>query len=304
MNLISRDNNFNIFIPKPTLMIINHSKFKNTGILFEVLVRKITSDTLSGKNSPAITILKKYFVNTELGKEYRLYETVFKTKNIDEAKANVIISTVVEASQKLNRTRLRKEKYNLIKELKTYYNVDDLFKTKVPDYKSQASLYTLFEIYSSPKATNTNQIIDNKLTLLEHLTKSPVGRLEVEDSVIEEFKSYDKDLRTLTYKIMLEKFNDKYSSLNSRQKSILKEFIESVDSKPQLKEFYNSEIQYLQEKLTVEIKKTNSKPVKIKLQEIVKLIVKLDKKSNINNNNLVDLLQYHNLLEELTISNG
>ena len=285
-------------------MIIKHSKFKNTGILFEVLVRKITSDTLSGKDSPAVTILKKYFVNTELGKEYRLYETIFKTKNIDETKANVIISTIIESSQKLNRTRLRKEKYNLIKELKVYYNVDDLFKTKIPDYKSQASIYTLFEIYSSPKATNTKQIIDNKLTLLEHLTQSSIDKLEVGNNVIEEFKSYGKDLRTLTYKIMLEKFNDRYSGLNARQKSILKEFIESVDSTPQLRDFYNSEVQYIQEKLSSEIVKTKSKPVKIKLQEITKLIVTLDKKQSINDNNLVDLLQYHNLLEELTVSNG
>tara|TARA_B110000285_G_scaffold155468_1_gene173455 strand:+ start:1139 stop:1996 length:858 start_codon:yes stop_codon:yes gene_type:complete len=285
-------------------MIIKHSKFKNTGILFEVLVRKITSDTLSGKDSPAVTILKKYFVNTELGKEYRLYETIFKTKNIDETKANVIISTIIESSQKLNRTRLRKEKYNLIKELKVYYNVDDLFKTKIPDYKSQASIYTLFEIYSSPKATNTKQIIDNKLTLLEHLTQSSIDKLEVGNNVIEEFKSYGKDLRTLTYKIMLEKFNDRYSGLNARQKSILKEFIESVDSTPQLRDFYNSEVQYIQEKLSSEIVKTKSKPVKIKLQEITKLIVTLDKKQSINDDNLVDLLQYHNLLEELTVSNG
>jgi len=285
-------------------MYIKHSKFKNTGILFEVLVKKITSDTLSGRNSPAITILKEYFVNTELGKEYKLYETVFKTKNISENKANIVISTVVEASKKLNKTHLRREKYNLIKELKKHYNVEDLFKTKLYDYKAQASLYTLFEVYSTNKPTSPNQIIDNKITLLEHLTQSQVGRGEVKDDVIEEFKSYDKDLRTLTYKIMLEKFNDKYTDLNPKQKQILKEFIESVDSTTQLKEFYNSEIQYIQEKLILEIKKTPSKTIKIKLQEVSKHIQELDKRQGIKNHHLVDLLQYHSLLEELTTSNG
>jgi hypothetical protein len=285
-------------------MYIKHSKFKNTGILFEVLVKRITADTLSGTNSPAIAILKEYFVNTELGKEYKLYETVFKVKNIAEGKANVVLTTVVEASQKLNRTRLRKEKYNLIKELKKHYNVEDLFKTKLYDYKAQASLYTLFEIYATEKATDPNQIIDNKVTLLEHLTQSQVERGEVKDDVIEEFKSYDKDLRTLTYRVMLEKFNDKYSDLNPRQKNILKEFIESVDSTPQLREFYNREVKYIQNKLTVEMGKTSSPTVKIKLQEVFKLIQELDKRQSINNNHLVDLLQYHNLLEQLTISNG
>ena len=285
-------------------MYIKHSKFKNTGILFEVMVKRITADTLSGKTSAAISILKEYFVNTELGKEYKLYEAVFKTKNISEGKANVVLTTVVEASKKLNRTRLRKEKYNLIKELKKHYNVEDLFKTKLYDYKAQASLFTLFEIYASEKSTDPNQIIDNKVTLLEHLTQSQVERGEVKDDVIEEFKSYDKDLRTLTYRVMLEKFNDKYSDLNPKQKHILKEFIESVDSTPQLKEFYNSEIRYIQEKLIVEIEKTPSLTIKIKLQEVSKLIQELDKRQGIKNNHLVDLLQYHSLLEELTSSNG
>ena len=112
-------------------MYIKHSKFKNTGILFEVLVKRITADTLSGNDSAAIKILKKHFVNTELGKEYKLYETVFKSKNVSETKANATLTTIVEASQKLNRTKLRREKYNLVKELKEFYNVDDLFRTKL-----------------------------------------------------------------------------------------------------------------------------------------------------------------------------
>jgi hypothetical protein len=285
-------------------MYIKHSKFKNTGILFEILVKQITADTLSGNNSAAIKILKKYFVNTELGKEYKLYETVFKAKNVSETKANATLTTIVEASQKLNRTKLRKEKYNLVKELKEFYNIDDLFKTKLADYKAQAALYVLFEVYNTQKPTDPNQIIDNKVTLLEHLTKSSIERDEVKEDVIQEFKSYDKDLRTLTYRIMLEKFNEKYSDLSSRQKYILKEFIESVDSTPRLKEFYNSEIKYLQETISKEIKKTSDKAVKIKLQEISKFIVELDKRSNIKNDHLVDLLQYHNLLEELTVANG
>jgi hypothetical protein len=285
-------------------MYIKHSKFKNTGILFEVLVRKITSETLSGKDSAAIGILKKYFVNTELGKEYKLYETIFKSRNLSENRASAILSTILETSKKLNRTRIRKEKYNLISELKEHYNVEDLFKTKLKDYKAQASLYTLVETYNTDRLIDPNQIIDNKVTLLEFLTEVTVEREGVKDDVIEEFKSYDKDLRTLTYYVLLEKFNDKYADLNQRQKHILKEFIESVDNTPSLKEFYNKEVKFITETIEKEIKRTNSEVIKIKLNEVSGLIKELDKKTVIKSDHLVDLLQYHSLLQELTSANG
>ena len=211
-------------------MYIKHSKYKNTSILFEILVRKITADTLAGKESPAINTLKKYFVNTEIGKEYKLCEMVFKSKSVDNNKANAILSTVLESSKNLNRTKLKREKYNLIREIKENYDIDRLFKTKINDYKAQASLYTLFEITNTEKAIDPNQIIDNKVTLLEHLTKSEVNKENIKKDIIEEYKSYDKDLRILTYKILLERFNDKYSNLSLKQKQILKEFINAVDS--------------------------------------------------------------------------
>jgi hypothetical protein len=285
-------------------MYIKHSKFKNTGILFELLVRRITADTLSGVDSPAVNILKKYFANTEVGKEYKLYETVFKSSNVNESKANAILTTILESSKKLNRSKLRKEKYNLIKELKEHYNLEELFKTKLSKYKEFASLYTLLEIYNSQDITDPNQIIDNKVTLLEHLTAKDVNKEGVKDDILEEFKSYDKDLRILTYRVLLEKFNDKYSSLSNRQKYILKEFINSVDSTPRLKEFYSSEIEYIKETLNKEISKTKDEATKIKLQEVSKLVKDLDKKATIKSDNLVDLLQYHSLLEELTKANG
>ena len=285
-------------------MNIKHSKYKNTGILFELLVRQITSDTLSGKDSKATGVLKKYFVKTELGREYKLYETLSKHKNLTEGKAEVVINSVIESSKNLNRGALKRQKYNLIQEIAKYYNLDEFFNTKLPSYKVHAALYTLLEIYNSENLSNPDQIINNKIAILESLTTRAVNKQKVEEDLMTEFQSYDKDLRILTYKVLLEKFNGKYASLNDNQKSVLKEFINSVDSTPKLKEFYNTKINEIKTELTALAKKVTDKVVKIKLNEVNNMLLPLGKVAKVGNDDLVNLLQYYALLEELIKSNG
>jgi hypothetical protein len=285
-------------------MLIKHSKYKNTGILFELLVRTITADTLSGKNSEATNILKTYFSKTELGREYKLYDSLLKRTNLTEGKAEVIINTVLESAKQLNRTSLKKQKYNLINEIKKYYDLEDFFKSKLPNYKAQAAIYTLIEAYSDNKKQSHEQIITNKLSLLEHLTSNIVKSKESTSGIMDEFNHHDKDTRILTYKILLEKFNSKYSDFSSNKKSVLKEFINSVDNTNKLKEFYNSKINEIKSELILLNKKTKNQVTKIKINEVSTFLVKLDKNDKVNNDHIVNLLQYCDLLEELQQVNG
>jgi hypothetical protein len=285
-------------------MNIKHSKYKNTGILFELLVRQVTADTLNGGQSPALNIIKKFFVKSELGKELKLYESLTKSKKLNESRSNLLIQTLLESANKLNRKTLKREKYNLINEIKKHYNLDEFFKTKLPNYKTQAAFYTLVEAQNSSELVSPDQIVSNKYTLLEHLTLGHINQEKVKDEVIQEFQTYDKDVRMLTYKILLEKFNGKYSDLYESQKEVLKEFITSVDSTPKLRTFYNNRIQMLKEELGVLSKNITDKAVQIKLHEVLPLIVEIDKTQPIKNENIVDLLQYCELVEELKAANG
>ena len=105
-------------------------------------------------------------------------------------------------------------------------------------------MYTLIENVNSKSISNPTQLVNNKITLLEHLTKKEVTQ-DSKQTVLEEFSTYDKDIRTLTYKVLLEKFNDKYDALTNDQKQVLKEYINSVDSTPDLRNFYNTKINEL-----------------------------------------------------------
>jgi len=277
-------------------MSIKHSKYRNTGLLFELLVRQVTSDTLEGKKSPAINILKKYFVNTELGKEYRLYEQLTLRKSLTEAKAEIIINTLVEASTKLKRAEIRKQKYNLVKEIKNNYDLENFFKAKVNNYKIYAALNNLIE-NQSLEDVKPSAVINNKLTLLEHLTATPVK--QPVDELVAEYKTYSKDVRILTYQMLLEKFNEKYDHLNTKQKEVLRQVINSVDNTDKLKDYYNSQILEIQKILAKKQTTVVNEVVKIKLQEVSKYIKPLEKTEKLTNDCVINLLQYYELLNEL-----
>lgn len=284
-------------------MQINHSKYKNTGILFELLIRQITNDTLDSKDSQATNILKKYFVKTELGREYKLYETLLKKTSLTETKANIITNTLLDSSKSLNRGVIKRQKYNLIKEIQNHYDLNEFFNHKLPNYKVHAAFYTLLETSNSTSQIDPEQIINNKVTILEHLTAAQIKSTKIKDEVMSEFEKSDKDVRFIAYKMLLESFNVKYDTLHINQKTILKEYITSVDNTSRLKEFYTNKINEIKTELSDLNKKTKNKVTKIKINEIISIINPPLKNAKITDNDLVDLLQYYDLINELETVN-
>jgi hypothetical protein len=281
-------------------MKIKHSKFKNTGLIYELLVKQIASDTISLKDSAAIGILKKYYTgNTALVKEFKLYNFVLTNKGISQNKAEAVLSTITELSRKLDQKALREQKYNLIKSIKEHYILEEFFTIKVTDYKPLAALYCLLEAQNNENLVDPQVLVDNKVTILEHLTLTAQSTEEVKDSLIEEYSKYDKDLKLLTYKILLEKFNLKYVNLLPEQKNVLREFITSVSSTNKLRNSVNAMFEDINQRIVKSLTKVDDSIVQIKLNEILKNVKPLSNKERVDDSTLVNLMQYYDLVGEL-----
>jgi hypothetical protein len=280
-------------------MKIKHSKFRNTGLIFELLVRKLTADTLSQKESPALSIIKEYYAKTELAKEHKIYQTLINTKITNSDKIYSIIDSTINESKKLNKSLLRREKYNLIKEIKNHYNLDDFFKSKIHNYTSYASIYSLIEEANNPEFVHPDIIIRNKENLAEHIAKQSLSNKPTKDQLIEEYSEQDKDVRIIAYKILMEKFNTKYANLNNNQKLILKEYINNITESPKLRDYINEHLSNVKNNLINISKNMDDKATKVKINEVVSFIKEIPKTRNVKDNDVLNLLQYLELENEL-----
>ena len=273
-----------------------HSKLRNTGLLFEFLLRQVTVDVLNKKKeSPALKIIKgKFNEHTELGKELALYNLIVSKKFKSDKKADFFLSEVIRQRGKLNNMNLRREKYNVIASIKESYDVNQLFSSKVPNYKVFASVYKLFEGINEMGADEKTEsyfiVIENVTTLKHKKNKSYMP---------EEFK--DKDLRILSYKTLLEKFNKKYTNLSDEQKHVLKEYISNISNTNNFSVFVETQIPKLKKKLTSKVKKVKDKVLRIKLKEAVNCVNKfcLNESKQTDDNSVVQLLRYYELDKEL-----
>ena len=280
-------------------MKVKHSKYKNTGILFELLTRQLTSDTIAGNQPKSLSFLKKHFNSkTELLKEYKIYHTLATKKYTKDSQATMLIEELVKAHNNLNKSQLRREKYNLIKEIKDTYNVNNFFKSKITDYKIMASIYNLLE---NKKALPLS-VVDSKVTLLEHITQKT--KKQPKNKILENYNKQDKDTRLLTYKVLLEKFNSKYKGLNKNQQTLLKEYVNSVTNSPSLKAYINEEIKEVKKSLTKYSRKVEDNAIAVKLNETKSMIKPLCKKSFVNDDNVINLLNYYELINELKTIHG
>ena len=277
---------------------IKHSKIKNTGLLYEILTRQVTADILDGRESKSVNLLKKYFnENTALGKEKELYDILLTNSYKDERRAEKLLEAVVKTRQRISNQDLKKEKYNLIKEISEIFSSKDFFNTRVSNYKTLASIYKFFLTETTKIDFNPKDVIDTKYNILEGITSKQ--KVKKPSNISETLRKEERDTQLLSYEILVDKFNKKYSNLSESQKSLLKEYINNVSNSNSFGEFINEEIIKVVNELKPLLKKVNDKVVKIKLTEAINQAKNFTTKSVVKDNQVVTLMRYYELIKEL-----
>jgi len=277
--------------------MIKHSKIKNPAIVFEILLRKLTSDTVNGnENSPSLSIIKEFFnKKTALGKEQELYQILIRNRFSTEMKANALLEEVLRSRSTISEKQLRKEKYEVIKKIKESYDIEKFFDTKLDNYKLYASIYKLFEndITATPE-----QIIRERFTIIEHIVANKETKKDTE-TILEQYEKENTDIRLITYRLLVDKFNRKYSSqLDENQRKVLKEYIYNSSNNSKLLEYMKQQIPGIKKQLKQFLGKVDDTVTRIKLQETVSMLNKFDTIKFVKDEHVLSLLRYYELIKE------
>jgi len=278
---------------------IKHSKIKNTGLLFELLTRQITYDILNNSDEKSKRIVKEFFNSkTELSKELRLFNLLLNEKQNNEQKSEKFLDVVLEAHGKINYTILSEEKYNLIKKIKESYDLNNFFSSPISNYKVLASIHKVFRA-KKLNVNNVKDVFESRQTLVEHISKTPTEKQIKKDKLIETYKKQEQDVRLLTYKILVEQFNKKYSKLNENQKLLLKNYINDVNNNSKFKEYYKEQIKDVVTEIKNIYNKVSDKVTKIKLRETMRVLKSQKIKREINDSQVSALMIAYELIKEI-----
>ncbi len=281
---------------------VSHSKYKNTGILFELLARQVTADTLSGRdNSPALSIIREFFGSkTELGRELQLYRALLEASNLSEAKALKFIDLVLEQRTKVSNASLAEQKFRLVRSIKESYPLKEFLRSKIPNYKVYASIYKTFLFESRPDtgAGDVSDVATARFTIVEHMVVPP-ATTQKSQTLIETFKAEQEDLRLLTYRILVDKFNAKYKGLGEEQRVLLREYINNISNTNSLREHINTEVPRVKQEIQARIPDIEDKVVRIKLQEVCNQMETIMKGNTVDDNQVTALMIGYEVIREI-----
>jgi hypothetical protein len=152
---------------------------------------------------------------------------------------------------------------------------------------------------SANRELDPKEITQGRYSVVEHITRTKIVSKPTDNKLVEHYQKQEKDLRLLSYQILVDKFNKKYKTLNSMQKNLLKEYISNISNTNKLNEFIKNEVADVAKILKKFIPKVDDKVTKIKLTEAINQTDSLTAGRIVKDKQVVALMRYYELIKEL-----
>ena len=280
-------------------MSIKHSKFKNTYLIYEFLVRQTLTDLLGGQKLEecrAFEIIRNNFSKGVLKEELLLYQALVNNTINNKNTVDYLIKECLERQKTLPHNDLRRAKYNLIGEIKKHYDINKLFSTEIPDYAEAGAVYMMFE---ANKKSNVLKKAKFMGVISENVMKPKDDKKSTK--LFECIKEAPQDERELAYKILVNSFNKNFTTaLNENQKKYMKDYIYSNTNESGWVQDHISSlkgtIKKSQKKL---IGNTDDKVLSLKLDECVKKLNAISEKKIFNDEDHEKILNMYKLSDLL-----
>jgi len=272
-------------------MRLKHNKKRNTAFVYEALVRELTKSIVKNnknKQNKIVSIMKEHFATgTELSKELDLYRSIYETRDIEKRTAEKIVVEVKERYSDLNKKNIFQEQSSLINKINKTLS-KDLFNNFVPNYKSIATVYSIFQDALPVK---------DRVLLEENIIQ------QMSESCEKPKAEEQQPMDNIIYNTFVTKFNQEYSdSLNENQKQLLNKYIASFsDNGLEMKYYLNEELGNLKKQLIEckqdpDVEKDNS--LKEKIDRVYSLLESY-KEKEIDTDLIEIVLKTQDLVEEI-----
>lgn len=271
---------------------LKHSKYKNTGLIFNLLSNQLTTDILNNSVNESLKIIKKFFKEgTELHKELICYQSILNSNTTKEIIAQKVIEVSLQHHKRINKDKLNNERYNLIKSINENYT-QDFFNSNVKNYKTLATIYKLFEYKND---LNMLEYTNNYSMLIESIIENKTQ--DIKNDNLSELSTQPKDIQQIAYNILVKKFNEKYKPLNESQKKLMNKYITENIQSDTFKDYVIQESINIKEQLLNISEEIKDNILKIKLTELSTLIDDIIHTKQIKENQLTAIIKYYELIE-------
>lgn len=279
-------------------MAFKHNKKRNSGLVYEFLVRRLGSQLVEQDKEGAVKtaeIAETYFSPGEpLCNELELFKAIRDTRGVSKDTARRILGEVTRQAARQDVRKLDIKKSNLIKELNYTFGRDFFDKHRLPEYRLLASIQLYIDGRRGKQINENFEALQLEDGLISWMTTVPSVKQGLDEKVDE-----------LVCTMAAKRFNEKYgNSLNSGQKSLLESYVRSLvtEKLSDLQKKVESDKRKIATLLISSYKMKEVQEDKVMKQRYVEATKRLSEldTAKADENVIEEMMLFHKLAEELT----